>query len=277
MPEDETDPLMSWRGDLAAWAIPPEILAQAPEPPWQLPREMFARRADANLAAAPGVSQRLVAGVLPQEGWLLDVGAGAGAASLPLAGQLGRLLAVDERQDMLDDLVARADRLGLQTAIFHGRWPDIAGDVPAAHVAVCSHVLYNVADLGGFVGALDSHARRRVVVEMTARHPVSGLNPLWRRFHGLDRPERPTWVDAVRALRHLGLEPQIERWRRQPDETPPLDLAGLVALTRRRLCLPASRDGEVLEALVERGLDPAQPATWSLADPEVVTIWWDSA
>jgi len=65
----------------------------------------------------------------------------------------------------------------------------------------CHHVLYNVAELGPFVTALTSHARRLVVVELTARHPLTALNPLWERFHGLVRPNVPTACDALACWR----------------------------------------------------------------------------
>jgi hypothetical protein len=45
-------------------------------------------------------------------------------------------------------------------------------------VAVCHHVVYNVGNLAKFLTALDGHAERRVVLELTDRHPQSDLSPL---------------------------------------------------------------------------------------------------
>ncbi len=271
------DSLRLWRDSLATWAIPPEILAQAPESPWQLPRELFARRADAQIERRAGISLRRAEEALEPGGSVLDVGAGSGAASLPLAGRAASLVAVDTDPGMLEELRKRAIALGLQVTLIPGRWPDVADQTPVVDVAVCSHVLYNVPDLAPFVEALTRHTRRRVVIEITAHHPLAGLNPLWRRFHQVERPKRPTWEDAARAIAALGLQPAVERHRRTDE--PPLTESydAVVALTRRRLCLPRARDDEVAAALRDIGFDPEAPDTWSIRDPELVTFSWAPA
>jgi precorrin-6B methylase 2 len=269
------DPLGSWSAALAAWAIPDRILTAAPESPWLLPKELFARRTDVQVERPSGAALERAAEALPAAGAVLDVGAGAGAASLPLKAA-GTLIAVDEDPDMLDELRSRAARRGLETIRIVGRWPDVATRVPSADVVVCSHVLYNVPDIGPFVIALRAHARRRVVLEMTARHPLSGLNPLWGRFHGIDRPERPTWADALAAIRALGIEPRVEAYRRPTGAASFIDFEALVRVTRIRLCLAPAREAEVAAALRERGADPANPATWASNDPDLVALWWDA-
>ena len=269
------DPLGSCRAALEAWAIPEDILAAAPESPWVLPTELFARRADAQVERPSGVAFERAAEALPAAGTVLDVGAGAGAASLPLT-SAGTLIAVDENVDLLAELESRAARRQLETMAIVGRWPDVAQRVPSADVVVCSHVLYNVPDLGPFVTALHEHARRRVVLELTARHPLSGLNPLWRQFHGIDRPERPTWEDAASGLRALGIEPQIDVYQRLAGTTSMSSFEALVTMTRIRLCLAPAREAEVAAALVERGADRTNPTTWTSSDPELVALWWDA-
>src|SRR5205823_6515687 len=71
--------------DLAAWAIPDHIPAGAAESPWVLPRQVFARRADRLRRAPGGPSFERAWEALDPAGSVLDVGAGAGAACLPLA------------------------------------------------------------------------------------------------------------------------------------------------------------------------------------------------
>ena len=205
--------LERWRSDLELWAIPDEIIAAAPESPWVLPRQIFIRRAEIHCEAPPSSpSYRRAWEALEKPGSVLDVGAGAGAACLPLVARATEVCAVDSDQELLNVLVDSANRLGKPAFPICGRWPDIAGEVAPADVVTCHHVLYNVPDLGPFVAALTSHARRLVVVEMTARHPLTALNPLWERFHGLARPEVPTADDAVAVLEALGLAPRHETW-----------------------------------------------------------------
>jgi SAM-dependent methyltransferase len=245
------DPLARWRAELDAWAIPEEILAAAPESPWGFPVGLFRARAERAVAARTPSNLEALRW-LPPGGVVLDVGAGGGAASLPLAGQAGRLVAVDESAGMAEAFLQAAAKAGVEAAAVTGRWPEVAGRVGPAEVVVCHHVFYNVPDLGPFAAALTDHARRRVVVELTDRHPLVAQAPLWRRFHGLERPAGPTADDAAAALRSLGLDLQRQDWEAEPRAG--FDrLEDLVAFTRRRLCLPADRDDEVEEALLEAG------------------------
>ncbi len=254
-----------WAEALAEWAIPPEILEQAPETPWGCPTGPFAHAAEEAVATAErSPTARRALEVLPDAGSLLDVGAGGGAASLPLAPPATRITAVDQSAGMLEAFAALAGRRGVDHAEVQGSWPEVAAEVEPADVVVCAHVFYNVGDLEPFVAALTAKARLRVVTELTATHPQESLNPLWRRFYGLDRPTRPTADDALAVLTEMGLEVGVEcreapgRWEHHPRED-------LVAFTRRRLCLPPERDAEVAEAIDELFV----PGPRSL-----VTLWW---
>jgi SAM-dependent methyltransferase len=273
--ETATELAARWRADLAAWEIPEEILRQVPDSPWVLPERVFVRRAERQLGDPVGVSAERALEALSTPGTVLDVGAGGGAAGLPLAaaGRATGVVAVDVHAGMLAELVATAARVGVRAVTVEGRWPDVADQVAPADVVVCHNVLYNVPDLVPFVEALTRHARRRVVVELTARHPMVRLNPLWRRFHDLDRPEGPTAEDALAVLLALGLDARAERWSRQLD---PLEMSfdEAVEVTRRRLCLPPDRSEEVADALRTLGQhggplpDPGSPGQ------DLVTIWW---
>src|SRR6266508_3549177 len=227
------DPLAHWRAQLEAWAIPEEILAAAPESPWGLPVGLFRARAErARAGGRQTPSNREAARWLPPGGSVLDVGAGAGAASLPLAGVAGRLVAVDESAAMVEAFLAAAAGAGAHAEGIQGRWPEVAGRVDPADVVVCHHVLYNVADLAPFAAA-------------------AALAAL-----GLD-PRRQDWESADR----LGFDRFEE----------------LVAFTRRRLCLPADRDAEVAEALLEAGTHEVG-GVWVGAGPRLVsTLSWPGA
>lgn len=265
--------LDAWRGDLAAWAIPEHISAAVTESPWVLPRQVFARRADRLAGTPSGASYDLAWAALDPPGSVLDVGAGAGAASLPLLARVTALTAVDSDAAMLALLAERATAQGVSVRCVHGSWPDAAPQIPAADVVTCHHVLYNVPGLAPFVAALTAHARRLVVIEITASHPLVTLNELWLRFHGLRRPDGPTATDVLRILVAMGLRPGYRRWRR-PGGVDYASFEELADVTRRRLCLPPERAGQVADALVEAGADPGHPADLGSSGREVVTIWW---
>ncbi|MFI6598659.1 class I SAM-dependent methyltransferase [Nonomuraea sp. NPDC050536] len=270
-----------WRSDLEAWAIPTEILAGAATPPWVMPSPLFGRRADEQLEAPHGHSYQAALNALPEGGTVLDVGAGAGAASLPLAvARHGSIIAIDTSRDMLTGLAERAQQLDVPARLIAGRWPE-ASDVlltrdegEVADVVVCHNVLYNIRDLPPFLLALDRCAGTRVVIELTEVPPPSALNPLWARFHGLSRPDRPTAAAVFEIVEAMGLRPKMRSWAHEV-ATPYDDFAAAVEITRIRLCLPEQRSGEVADALLELGVDPGEPYLPGTRQRNVVTIWWD--
>ena len=261
-----------WRRELAAWAIPDEILAAAEESPWVLPHGLFAHRARVAADAPQGPSYERALEALEPPGSVLDVGPGGGAASLPLAERTTHLSGVDSDEQMLQQFAALAARRGLPYDAFLGRWPDIADQVPAADVVVCHHVLYNVPDLAEFATQLTAHARRRVVVELTVSHPLVRLNALWRHFHNVERPEGPTAEEALAVIREAGIHARAERWHRA-DATTYVSFDELVDMTRQRLCLPRSRAGELESVLRAMGVDERHPELGS-SGRDLVTAWW---
>ncbi len=266
-----------WGAALASWAIPDEILSQAPESPWTFPPELFRSRAER--ATIGRSSPTIVRGAeaLPAGGTVLDVGVGAGAASIPLWRQASRVTGVDSAEAMLEEFRQAAAAAGVEAVTALGRWPEVAAEVDAADVVVCAHVLYNVQDLQPFVRALDAHARRRVVIEITSTHPLAWMSDLWLGFHGLRRPTEPTADVAEEALRESGFD--VER---EDVETPPRSggferREDAVGLIRRRLCLTPDRDDEIAQALGKRLAQ--REGLWSTG-PEgqpLVTLWWDAA
>jgi hypothetical protein len=263
--------LSTWADQLAAWAIPNEVLSRAEDSPWVLPRQLFIRRADRQLAHPTGATHAAATAALAEPGTVLDVGAAAGATSLALPATM--VTAMDTDGELLDAFAARAERQGVPAKVLHGRWPDLAPWAGTVDVVLCGNVFYNVADLGPFALALTNAARREVIVETAARHPLTELNPLWRRFHGITRPEGPTADDCVAALAEVGIHAEVTRWRREP-EPEYADFADLVDVTRRRLCLPADAAPEVDKALRELGVDPDLPPDLGSSGRDLVTLTW---
>ncbi|MBW3573716.1 MAG: methyltransferase domain-containing protein [Actinobacteria bacterium] len=263
------DAARSWSRALESWAIPAQILAAAPESPWTLPPAVFARSAELAVAdSTGGPSRRKALEVLDAGATVLDVGVGGGAASLPLAPPAARLVGVDQSAEMLAAFARAADARGVEHVEVVGLWPEVADEVGPADVVVCHHVAYNVADLVPFAAALTSHARRRVVLELTAEHPRAHTRLLWRELHGIERPSRPVASDAVAVLEEVGLDVGVEE-----HAVPPLLWRGtprseIVALLRRQLCVGPERDAEI-DALLGDGPD--------VVAREAVTLWWDGA
>jgi len=168
---------------------------------------------------------------------------------------------VDSSAEMLQEYAAACTRRGVAHDEVTGDWPAIAPAVEPHDLVVCHHVLYNTPDLPEFAAALTERARRRVVVELTATHPLASSAPLWQHFHGLDRPAGPTADLAAQVLADCGITVRRLRWRRPPRNVP---REVYVRLNRRRLCLPADADPEVDRLMGDLSV-------WR----DVVTLWWD--
>lgn len=238
-----------WRRELAGWAIPDELLAAAPASPWGCDPDQFAARATQALEH-PGAAARTVAEVTPAGGVVLDVGCGGGAASLPAAPPAGALIGVDQSGEMLTRYAEGAAGRGVPAETVQGTWPEAAPDTPAADVVVVQDVLHNIPAIEETLTALTGHARRRVVVALPDRHPLTWLTPYWRVLHDLDRPRGPTADDAFAVADTLGFEPAIRRVS-EPGDVLLRDPDALVPTLRRRLCC-RPEDDDRIAALTRR-------------------------
>jgi SAM-dependent methyltransferase len=266
-----------WSSDLAAWAIPEPILTNAPESPYGFPAELFRRRAVAARTAPRTPTTERAREALPPNGSVLDVGVGGGATSLPLADLAARIVGVDASEAMLQAFAAAASESGVEARGVLGSWPSVAPQVEASDVAMAGHVLYNVADIEPFVHAIDGKAKRRVVLELTGRHPLAWMNDMWLRFHDVVRPEGPTAGGAVDAIAEIGLHVNVEERRVEASAGGVARREDAVGLVRRRLCLPAERDDEVAEALGTRLREIGGLWSTGPAEQDVVTLWWDTS
>lgn len=133
-------------------------------------------------------------------------------------------------------------------------------------VAVSAHVVYNVPDLDGFLRALGERTSGRVVIELSHRHPMSWMTPLWEHFHGVSRPVRPVAEDCVALAAALGYAVRVE------EREAPLERFGtldeLAASACRRLCLDPARADEVAETAMSLGMWPLPRDRWT-------TLWWE--
>ena len=206
-----------WAGALAEWAVPQDILDAASEGlPWRFPPAIFAWTPERTAAEGPikTPSRRRALEALGAGGTVLDVGAGGGRASLPLAPAATEVVAVDPSAELLAAFSEAAERERVPYRTVEGQWPDVAAQVEPQDLVVCHNVVYNVADLVPFLRALTDRARRRVVVELTVEHPASNLNSAWRALHRVERPTSPTASDALAVLQEMGLDVSWEESER---------------------------------------------------------------
>lgn len=252
----------SWRETILCSAVPQDIIDSAPEPEVSLEPERFRWNPQEDTRQPVRPSRRHALEALPDGGTVLDVGVGGGASSLGLAPKVGTIVGVDPLEGMLESFLASAREAGVTAQAVLGSWPEVAGEVGPADVAVCHHAMYRVIEIEDFVTALTACARHRVVVELSARSPLAGLNPLWKILHRIDRPD-PLVADQVEAVltslllaverEDIVLPPRVQ------EVTPEL-----VAFARRRLYVGPERDPEIERYLRAR----------EAQEQRVVALWW---
>ncbi len=249
-----------WRRDLAAWALPDEILANACESPWIHPPVLF----DVPATIEDSPSHQRAREALGEGGSVLDVGCGGGIAAFALTPPATHVMGVDHQGPMLEMFAANAAERRVSAETFEGFWPAVAARVPRADVVTAHHVVYNVSDIEPFIRALSEHATRRVVLEMPQHHPLSILSGAWRHFWQLERPTAPTPLELRAVLDEMGIAVSLDFWSGPMRVEQNLDQAA--HFTRIRLCLPESRESEVRQFLH----DNPPPMTRELA-----TLFWD--
>jgi SAM-dependent methyltransferase len=271
-----TDAREAWRRHLESWALPDALLDGVEESPygWDAQFSERIRALDAESGRdSPTVA--LIADILGGGGSVLDVGAGAGRLSIPLALRGHRVTAVERDEEMARALGAGAERESVEVTRIVGSWPQVAGNAHLHDVTLSAHAVYDVAAIGPFVEEMHRTARRAVVVEMTPRHPWTGLSRYYRALHGIERPSRPTVDDFAAVVEEVvGATPQ-RRWWVEAPSVRFADLQELLAFYRRRLLVPPERSLEAA-ALLETDVRKLDDGWLILGEPEreVVAVWW---
>lgn len=251
-----------WRQVLVESAVPQTIIDAAPEVLVALEPDRFRWRPEADAAAPVRPSRRRALEALPEGGSVLDVGVGGGASSLGLVPKVGLIIGVDPLEGMLESFVASAATAGVAAQPVLGSWPEAVDQVQPADVAVCHHAIYRVAEIEAFVTALTVKARHRVVLEVSARSPLAGLDDLWKAIHGIERPKFLLADEVEAILAAMGLAVEREDMFLPPGtgEVTPEQ----VAFTRRRLYVGPERDHEIEALLRQR----------TPQEHQVVALWW---
>jgi FkbM family methyltransferase len=213
-------------------------------------------RADPTRTDEPALTS-LLALVRPGDTWL-DIGAGAGRYALPIARAVapsgGSVIALDPSAGMLAGLQEIAADHGIDNVrTVEARWPPSDGDVTpyAADVSLIAHVSYDIAEIGPFVGAMESAARRLCVAVLMERQPSSIADVCWPPVWGESRVALPALPEFVELLRARGRKPAIERLEREPRRFGSRD--ELEGFLRRQLWV---REGSGADA---RFLDALEP------------------
>jgi SAM-dependent methyltransferase len=147
---------------------------------------------------------------------VLDVGAGGGRYALPLALGVQEVIAVDPSEGMLGVLRDGMAAHGISNIrVLGGRWPAIAAGLEA-DVVLIAHLGYDVEDIGPFLDAMETAARRTCVAVLLDQPPPIEADRFWPAVHGVERAALPSLPEFLALLRARDRLFEVQRVDRSP-------------------------------------------------------------
>jgi SAM-dependent methyltransferase len=152
--------------------------------------------------------------VKPGETWL-DIGAGGGRYALPLALVAREVIAVEPSEGMRSVLREGMAGHGISNVdIIPARWPMRAA--PTADVALMAHIGYDIEEIGPFLDAMESSARRLCVTILVTPSPPHPAEPFWPPIHGEARVPLPALTEFLVLLLARGRLFDLRLYEREP-------------------------------------------------------------
>ncbi len=192
----------------------------------------------------------LIASFVGADQTLLDVGAGGGRISLPLALRCQRVTAVEAAPNMAAIFKEEAGKAEIpNVTLIEGRWQDV--EAPTADVALCWNVLNYVEDIDVFMEKVNTHARERVLVVLHEVSPIAQVYPFWRRVHGNEPAKSPGLAELLAVLWELDIHPDLQMLPPRPRTLRNQEAAREQMRERLGVTPGSDEDGRLEEALDE--------------------------
>lgn len=205
---------------------------------------------------------------------VLDIGAGVGRWTLPLARTVRHVTAVEPHPALRDVLRERAAAQAVENlSVVEAPWME--AEVPPHDVAVAAHSCYAAADLLAFVRKMETSARQ--IVALVLRVPAhDGLvNALCQELRG-QWHDSPNFVVAYNLLLSAGYHPHVRMepaaLRHWVDAT----LEDAVARARRHLRLPDGRHDALIRDTLSGRLVPVEGGLRWPDGMRSALVWWET-
>jgi SAM-dependent methyltransferase len=207
---------------------------------------------------------------------VIDVGAGTGRYLPYLAAQVAEVIAIEPSAAMRAELAHTLAEAGVENVqVVDEGWP-LSRRI-SADVVISAHVVYGVREIGPFLTALDSTARRLCALYLGLKHPSSALAPFWERVHGELRRPLPGAIETLAACHQLGIPARLDLTPAPPSFSFPSAEEALEELRiRLRITPDPTRDAALLAAMADLlaptpdgGLAPRAQQRYS------AVVWWE--
>ena len=234
-----------------------------------------ARKLDTEASSAPDPLLAHVLATLTPEMAVLDIGAGIGRWTLPIAKRVRRVTAVEPLRGMRQVLVERASTQGVANLdVVMAPWIEAA--VPPHDVAVAVHATYTTPDLLGFIHKMEASALRTCYLALRVPAHDGVIGELSERIQGRWH-DSPNFIVGYNLLLSAGFHPNVlmepSAIRHWSDAT----LEHALTRAKRHLRLDDDRhDAAIREILVRRLAFVDGAYRWPDGMRSAL-IWWDTA
>ena len=133
---------------------------------------------------------------------LIDVGAGTGRHTVPLAARLEWVTAVEPSEGMRSHIPPLDN-----VTVVASTWED--AEVAPADLVICAHVMYGVREPVPFLTKLDRSARERVFVMMRESRAVHPAVRLRERLIGSSGPREARFSELFMLLGQIGIAADV--------------------------------------------------------------------
>lgn len=232
-----------------------------------------ARQLDAGERGLPDPLLDWILGRLTPEMTVLDIGAGIGRWTLPIASTVRHVTAVEPLAGMRKVLLERAASRGI-TNLEVVEVPWLEAEVPPHDMAIAAHATYTTPDLLRFVRKMDADARRTCYLALRVPAHDGVIGELSERIRGRWH-DSPNFIVAYNLLLSAGfyanvlMEPKPARY--WIDST----LDDAVARAKRHLHLEDASHAAAIREVLSRRLQYVDGGYRWPDGMRSALIWWD--
>jgi len=210
---------------------------------------------------------------LTPEMTVLDIGAGIGRWTIPVARKVRQVTALEPLTGMREVLVERLDSQGI-TNVQVTDAPWLEAEAPSHDVAIASHSIYTSPDLVSFVRKMDRCARHTcyLTLRVPAHDGIIGelCQRIWGRWH-----DSPNFAVGYNLLLSAGFYPNVLMEPRPVRHWSDASLDDALARAKRHLHLTDARHDNEIRDLLSRRLTHSE-GTYRWPDAmRSALVWWE--
>jgi SAM-dependent methyltransferase len=235
----------------------------------------MARRLDGGDSAKPDALLSFLLQQLTPEMTVLDIGAGIGRWTLPIAKAVRHVTAVEPLSGMREILRERAAGQGVGNLCLVAA-PWMEAEVTPHDVAIAAHATYATPDLLGFVRKMEASARRMCALALRLPAHDGIIGELCQRLSGVWH-DSPNFIVGYNLLLAAGYHPNVlmEPTASRHWIDPTLEQA--IRRAKRHLHFGGDRHDALVREVLSRRLTAVEGGYRWPDGMRSALVWWEKA